>query len=189
MPFTCYWNHKLLKMSKLFSYTWRLTAINHFPKHSAVSPITFSFPVTVHTNTPMTFGEQSCSLLLCPALMAWWGKDGNAGWDITISFDYLLRKNAFGTLLLKLFPSHALRNTTNQIQLDELQEPWIQREENKKGRLICCPSNPDYLFKTKFNFLIKCWKKFLQHHDYSWNKVQGTNKLPPPAPSQTVLAA
>lgn len=81
-----------------------------------------------------------------------------------------------------------LENNTNWIQHDKLHEPWIQSWENRKGRLVCCPSNPDYLFKPKFNFLIKCWKKSLQQRDYSWKKVQGTNKLPPPAPSQTVLA-
>lgn len=79
--------------------------------------------------------------------------------------------------------------TTKWIWHDKSHQPWIQSWGNKTKRLICCPSNPDYLFKPKFNFLIKCWKKFLQWCDYSWKKVQGTNKLPPPAPSQTVLAA
>lgn len=126
---------------------------------------------------------------LCPTLLAWQGQAGNAQWDITISCDYLLRKSMFYTLFLRALPSCTLRTTLQaEYSNSEFHEPWIQSWEKKEGRLICCPSNPDYLFKHKFNFLIKCWKKFLQQHDYSRKKVQGTNKLPPPAPSQSVLA-
>ena len=156
---------------------------------SASSHVMSSVPVTVHTNAPMEFEEQGCLLPLCPTPLAWQGKAGNARWDVTISFDYLLRKSVFGTLLLKPLPSHTLRTTPQtEYSMTNYMNLGCRAEKIKKGRLICCPSNPDYFFKPKFNFLIKRWKKFLQQHDYSWKKVQGTNKLPPPAPPQTVLA-
>lgn len=126
---------------------------------------------------------------LCPTLLAWQGQAGNAQWDVTISCDYLLRKSVFWTLFLKALPSCTLRTTLQaEDSTASSMNLGYRDEEKKEGRLICCPSNPDYLFKHKFNFLIKCWKKFLQQHDYSRKKVQGTNKLPPPAPSQSVLA-
>lgn len=191
MLFTCYWNRKLLKAPRLFSYSQHLTAIHHFQKCSLQSPPSHSQSMSPCARMLPWHLESwaACSCLVQPCRMEEGGWEWLAGRYHLPMCPFVEERRvwniAFETPSLPYLEKHI----TNQIQHDELHVPWIQRQENKKGRLICCPSNPDYLFKPKFNFLIKCWKKFLQHRAYSWNKVQGTNKLPPPAPSQTILAA
>lgn len=93
----------------------------------------FTVPVTVHTNTLMKFEEQGCLLPLCPTLLAQQGKAGNARWVVTISFDYLLRKSMFGTLLLKPLPSHTLRTTQTEYSMTNYMNLGYRAEKIEKG--------------------------------------------------------
>lgn len=181
-------NLSLLKVSKFFSHTQSLLAINHFWKCCLQAPASYSqswWPCTQKLPWNSKNGAV-CSSLSNPASLT------RAGWECPVGCYHFMwlfeEKHVLDTVSESPPLLHLENNTASRVQQQWV--PWTLDTElrKKEGRLICCPSNPDYLFKHKFNFLIKRWKKFLQQHDYSRKKVQGTNKLPPPAPSQSVLA-
>lgn len=177
-------------MSKLFSHIQSVLAINHLWKHCLQAPSSYSQSWWLCTQIlPYSHEIQRtvCSSLSNPAGLTRPGWEGPVG-CYHFMWLFVEEKHVLDTISESPPLLHLENNTASWVQHSEFPEPWIQSWGKKEGRLICCPSNPDYLFKHKFNFLIKCWKKFLQQHDYSRKKVQGTNKLPPPAPSQSVLA-
>lgn len=178
-----------VKVSKFFSHTQSLPAINHFWKHCLQATPSYCQSWWLCTQIfPWNLKNGAvCSSLSNPAGLT------RPGWECPVGCYHFMwlfaeEKHVLDTASESSSLLHLENNTANWVQHSKFHEPWIQSRAKKEGRLICCPSNPDYLFKHKFNFLIKCWKKFLQQHDYSRKKVQGTNKLPPPAPSQSVLA-